>query len=76
MTTGTVSLGAITSTVNTGAKNGTTIEIQGATKGVYAVNTDRFVGIVVMTSATHGLMYGQVTSTIVTGQSLQGHKLI
>ena len=76
MTTGTVSLGAITSTVNTGAKNGTTIEIQGATKGVYAVNTDSFVGIVVVTSTSAGLMYGQVISTITPGQSLQGHKLI
>ena len=76
MTTGTVSLGAITSVVDTGAKNGTTIDTQGATKGVYAVNTNQFVGIVVITSTTAGLMYGQVISTITPGQSLQGHKLI
>ena len=76
MTTGTVSIGTFSSQVDTGTKNGTEIHIQGATKGVYAVNNDRFVGIIVMTSSTAGLMYGQVTSTIVTGQSLQGHKLI
>ena len=75
MTTGTISLGSVTSPIDTGAKNGTTISIQGA-KGVYAVNTDQFTGIVVVTSSTNGLMYGQVTSTITPGQSLQGHKLI
>ena len=76
MTTGTVSIGTFTSQVNTVAMNGTSINVQGGTKGVYAVNTNEFVGIIVMTSATAGLMYGQVTSTIVTGQSLQGHKLM
>ena len=75
MTTGTVSVGSVTSPVDPGAKNGTTISIQGA-KGVYAVNTDQFVGIVVVTSSTAGLIYGQVISTITPGQSLQGHKLI
>ena len=76
MSTGTVSLGAITSQVNTGGKNGTSISIQGTTKGVYAVNTDQFVGIVVVTSTSAGLMYGHVTSTINPGTTLQGHKLI
>lgn len=77
MTTETVSLGVFASQVDTGAKNGATISIQGtASTGVYAVNIDQFIGIVIMTSSSDGLMYGQVTSTITTGQRLLGHKLM
>lgn len=76
-TTGTVSLGSLTSPLDTGDKNGTAITIQGsASKGVYAVNTSQFVGIVVMTSSSAALMYGKVISTITPGQNIEGHKLI
>ena len=76
MTTGTVSIGTAASSIATGAKNGAEVSIQGGTKGVYAVNTDQFIGIVVITGSSSGLMYGQVTSQINPGSSLQGHKLI
>ena len=76
MTTGTATIGVIASQMTTGAKNGTTIDIQGAANGVYAVNTNQFIGIVVVTNPSSGLMYGQVTSQINPGSSLQGHKLI
>lgn len=76
MTTGTATIFTSSSSVSTGAKNGESFTCQGGTKGVYAVNTSQFIGIVVMTSASAGLMYGNVLSAINPGTSIEGHKLI
>ena len=76
MTTGTATMFTSSSSISTGAKNGESFSCQGGTKGVYAVNTSQFVGIIVITGASAGLMYGQVISQITPGQSIDGHKLI
>lgn len=76
MTTGKQTVFVASSSVSTGTKNGASFDCQGGAKGIYAVNTSQFVGIVVMTSASSGLMYGYVLSAINPGTSIEGHKLI
>lgn len=76
MTTGTTTVFVASSSISTGDKNGASFACQGGTKGVYAVNNSDFVGIMVVTSPSSGLMYGYVLSAINPGDSINGHKLI
>ena len=76
MTTGTTIVCVATSSIATGAKNGTAFNGTGGETGVYAVNNSNFVGIMVVTSPSSSLMYGYVLSAINPGTSIVGHKLI